>query len=288
MPVLPRIEAALARTHLRAGDLAAADAHLDAALAGSSEPAWQAACLADRAVIRRRAGDRAGAARAAADAEIAAEAAGSPAAMGAARRMAGLVALDAGDARVAIAHLDAALAAATDDRDPSAAIAALTGLAMATAATGDVDGALEHGDQAVARAAGSAIGISRRPSRTTSRTCFTPLAGTRKVRPSPSIGRGLLRVRWGPRRPRSRRVDALGVLIRTEPQAPGARRRCAPADRPRRGGREVADDGVDVDLLTQPVREGRGRPLGVDACPVEPPIDRAVDARAHGLEERPR
>ncbi len=63
--LLPRIEASLARTHLRAGDLAAAEAHLDAALAGSSDPAWQAACHADRAVIRRRAGDREGAAAAA-------------------------------------------------------------------------------------------------------------------------------------------------------------------------------------------------------------------------------
>jgi DNA-binding SARP family transcriptional activator/tetratricopeptide (TPR) repeat protein len=148
--LLPRIEAALARTHLRAGDLAAADAHLDAALAGSSEPAWQAACLADRAVIRRRAGDRAGAVQAAAAAEVAAEAAGDPAAIGAARRMAGLVALDAGDARAAVAHLEVAVEAAADDGDPSAAIAALTGLAMATAATGDLDGALERGEQAIA------------------------------------------------------------------------------------------------------------------------------------------
>ena len=148
--LLPRIEAALARTHLRAGDLAAAEAHLDAALAGSSEPAWRAACLAERAVIRRRAGDREGAARAASEAESAAEAAGDRRVIGAARRMAGLVALDAGDARTAVAHLEAALEAASDDGDPSAAIAALTGLAMATAATGDVDGALERGEQAVA------------------------------------------------------------------------------------------------------------------------------------------
>ena len=56
-------------------------------------------------------------------------------------------------------------------------------------------------------------------------------------------------------------------------------------DRPGRRGGEVADDGVDVDLLTQPVREGCRRALGVDACPVEPTIDRAVDARPNGLEE---
>ena len=148
--LLPRIEAALARTHLRAGDLAAAEAHIDAALAGSSEPAWLAACLADRAVIRRRAGDRSGAAQAAAEAEAAAVAAGDKAAIGAARRMSGLVALDAGDARAAVAHLEAALDAATDDGDPSAAIAALTGLALATAAMGEIDGALERGEQAVA------------------------------------------------------------------------------------------------------------------------------------------
>ena len=147
--LLPTIEAALARTHLRAGDLAAAEAHLDAALAGSSEPAWRAACLAERAVIRRRAGDREGAARAASEAESAAEAAGDRRVIGAARRMAGLVALDAGDARTAVAHLEVALAAA-DDGDPSAAIAALTGLAMATAATGDIDSALERGEQALA------------------------------------------------------------------------------------------------------------------------------------------
>ena len=147
---LPGIEAALARTHLRAGDLAAAEAHLDAALDGSGEPAWQAACLADRAVIRRRAGDSEGAARAAAEAEAQARAAGDARAIGAARRMAGLIALDTGDAASAVGHLEAALEAAAGDPDPSATIAALTGLALAMAASGDVDGALDKGAQAVA------------------------------------------------------------------------------------------------------------------------------------------
>ena len=146
---LPRVEAALARTHLRAGDLAAAEAHLDAALSGSSDPAWRAACLADRAVIRRRAGDGDGAARAAAEAAAEAEVAGDRQAIGAARRMAGLVALDAGDAATAVAHLEAALEASGDDADPSATIAALTGLALASAAAGDLDSALERGRQAV-------------------------------------------------------------------------------------------------------------------------------------------
>ena len=145
----PRIEAALARSHLRAGDLAAAEAHLDAALAGSSEPVWQAARLTDRAVIRRRAGDRAGAARAAAEAALAAEKAGDLRVVGAARRMAGLVALDAGDPALAAAHLEAAVDAAADDPDPSARIAALTGLALALGAAGHLDAALERGEEAV-------------------------------------------------------------------------------------------------------------------------------------------
>ena len=145
----PRIEAALARSHLRAGDLAAAEAHLDAALEGSSEPAWRAACLTDRAVIRRRAGDREGAAAAAAEAATAAEESGDLGIIGAARRMAGLVALDTGNAASATVHLEAAVDAAVDDPDPSSRIAALTGLALALAAAGDLDAALERGEEAV-------------------------------------------------------------------------------------------------------------------------------------------
>jgi DNA-binding SARP family transcriptional activator len=145
----PRIEAALARSHLRAGDLAAADAHLDAALEGSSEPGWRATCLTDRAVIRRRAGDREGAADAAAEAAMAAEESGNLRVIGAARRMAGLVALDTGDAASATVHLEAAVDAAADDPDPSSRIAALTGLALALAAAGQLDAALERGEEAV-------------------------------------------------------------------------------------------------------------------------------------------
>jgi DNA-binding SARP family transcriptional activator/tetratricopeptide (TPR) repeat protein len=145
-----RIEAALARSHLRAGDLAAAEAHLEAALAGLPDAAWRATCMTDRAVIRRRGGDRQGAARAAAEAAAAAEESGDPGVMGAARRMAGLVALDAGEAAVAVVHLEAAVNAAADDADPSASIAALTGLALALAAAGEVDAALDRGQGAVA------------------------------------------------------------------------------------------------------------------------------------------
>ena len=146
---LPTIEAALAHAHLRRGDLTAADRHLDAALAGSDDPAWLAHRLVDRAVLRRRAGDRDAAATAASAAEVEAGRTGDPVIIGGARRIAGLIALDRGDTDAAIEALTAAVVAAADDPDPSAGIAAQTGLAMATAAAGDVDEALRHGSAAV-------------------------------------------------------------------------------------------------------------------------------------------
>ena len=147
--VLPTIEAALAHAHLRRGDLTAADRHLDAALDGSGDAAWRARRLVDRAVLRRRSGDDDGAARSAGEAEIEAERSGDPVIIGAARRIAGLIALDRGEPDVAVVALEAAVAAAADDPDPSAGIAAMTGLAMALAAAGDIDGALRCGEAAV-------------------------------------------------------------------------------------------------------------------------------------------
>ena len=146
---LPTIEAALAHAHLRRGDLTAADRHLDAALAGSDDPAWLAHRLVDRAVLRRRAGDHDAAATAARAAEVEAARTGDPVIIGAAQRIAGLIALDRGDTDAAMDALSAAVAAAADDPDPAAGIAARTGLAMAAAAAGDIDAALRHGDAAV-------------------------------------------------------------------------------------------------------------------------------------------
>ncbi|HET9345633.1 MAG TPA: AAA family ATPase, partial [Candidatus Limnocylindrales bacterium] len=116
---LPAIEASLSRVHLRAGDLVAADRHLDEALAGSGAPAWQAMRLVDRAAIRRRTGDREGARQAAAAAATIAQATGEPAVIGAARRVAGFVALDAGDVETAIRELAAAREATDATSDPT-------------------------------------------------------------------------------------------------------------------------------------------------------------------------
>lgn len=147
---LPELEWALARAHLRRGDLTAATHHLDAASAAPTVGAALAARIwVDRSVILRRTGDPAAAAVAAGRAlEMAGQAADLVAA-GAAHRMLGLAALDAGDRAAAIDELRLALDAADEDPDPTARIAALAALAIATAAAGSTDAGLAYGVQAV-------------------------------------------------------------------------------------------------------------------------------------------
>jgi DNA-binding SARP family transcriptional activator/tetratricopeptide (TPR) repeat protein len=145
------IEWRLGRAHLRRGDLAAAAFHLEVALADDRDPGIRAALLVDRSVVERRRGDLRAAHVTAAAALAAAESAGDAATTGAARRMLGLIALDAGDAATAAAELRRAVVAAADDPDPTGRIAALVGLAMASAALGDLDEAVRIGDEAAAR-----------------------------------------------------------------------------------------------------------------------------------------
>ena len=147
---LPELELAIARAHIRRGDLTAADRHLEVALATTDDPRLRARMLVDRSVVRRRAGDPDAAATAAADALIEATRAGDRASAGAAHRMQGLVALDRGDAATARRSLELALAAADADPDPTASIAALVALAMAEAAGDALDTGIAHGEAAVA------------------------------------------------------------------------------------------------------------------------------------------
>lgn len=147
---LPLVEAALARAHLRRGDLVAAARHLDAGLDAAPDAGLRARLFVDRAVVRRRAGDLAGAAVAAAEAVAAARDAGDTAALGAAQRIAGFVALDRGAIGDAQASLQHAMDATATDPDPSARVAAQTGLAIAAAAAGDLGTALAHGEAAAA------------------------------------------------------------------------------------------------------------------------------------------
>jgi tetratricopeptide (TPR) repeat protein len=144
---LPEIERAIAAAQLRRGDLGAAARHLDAALDGPADPAFVARAEVDRRVVRRLGGDLPAATAAARRALDAAVRADDVAAIGAAHRSLGLVALASGDADAARSEARRAVEA-TDD-DPTARIAALTGLALAEAAAGDVEAGLGHGLAAV-------------------------------------------------------------------------------------------------------------------------------------------
>jgi DNA-binding SARP family transcriptional activator/ABC-type dipeptide/oligopeptide/nickel transport system ATPase subunit len=147
---LPAIEWQIGRARLRRGDLSGADRHLaTAAEDPDAGPALRARAWVDRSVVARRAGD-VGAAREAARQGLAlAETAGDGPAIGAARRMLGLCALDSGDASMARVELDGALRAAESDPDPTSAIAARVGLALTMAAGDDIEAALAQGDAAL-------------------------------------------------------------------------------------------------------------------------------------------
>ena len=220
--LLPRIEAALARTHLRAGDLAAAEAHLDAALAGSSEPAWQAACLADRAVIRRRAGDRAGAAQAAPRRRSL------PRPPATQRRSVPRAGWRASSHSIpGTRGPRSRISRPPSRRLPMTAIPPQRSLHSPALPCHPRRWATSTA-RSSAGAGGRRVPPDRRPASRSGRRepprGHAPRRRPRRriVRAPPSRGRGLRRIRRGPRRPRSRRVDALGFLIRTERQAPAA------------------------------------------------------------------
>lgn len=145
---LPEIERLIAGAQLRRGDLVAAARHLEAALAGARQPALLARVLVDQSVVHRLAGDLPGALGAARRALETAAGSDDAAAIGAAHRSLGLIALASGDAPAARSNSERAVAA-TDPDDPTARVAALTGLALAEAAAGDIDAGLVHGEAAV-------------------------------------------------------------------------------------------------------------------------------------------
>jgi DNA-binding SARP family transcriptional activator len=145
---LPDLEAALGRTHLRRGDLAAADHHLSTAIASMTDDRKLARTLVDLSIVRRRVGDRSGATETARNALRTAVRGGDSAGQGGAHRMLGLLALDHGDARQAVGELRTAVEASDRDPDPTARIAALTGLALAEASAGEVEAGIQHGAEA--------------------------------------------------------------------------------------------------------------------------------------------
>jgi tetratricopeptide (TPR) repeat protein len=145
---LPGVEAALGRAHLRRGDLAAADHHLSAAVTSGSDDARLARALVDLSIVHRRMADRDGAAEAARAALRTAERVGDIAGQGGAHRLLGLLALDDGDPTGAVRELTTAVETSSHDPDPTARIAALAGLALATAAMGNVEMAVAHAEAA--------------------------------------------------------------------------------------------------------------------------------------------
>jgi tetratricopeptide (TPR) repeat protein len=102
----------------------------------------------DQSVVRRLSGDLPGALAAARQALDIAIGVADTAGIGAAHRSLGLISLASGDPAAARVASEQAVAAADPD-DPTARIAALTGLALAEAAAGDVEAGLRHGNAAV-------------------------------------------------------------------------------------------------------------------------------------------
>ena len=145
---LPELERLIAGAQLRRGDLLAASRHLEAALDGASGTAFQARVLVEQSVVKRLRGDLTGAHAAASRALEEAIRADDDTSVGAAHRSLGLLALASGDVEAATIESHRALDV-TNENDPTAKIAALTGLALAEAAGGDHVASLHHGAMAV-------------------------------------------------------------------------------------------------------------------------------------------
>ena len=178
---LPAIEVALGRVHRRRGDLRGAASHLDAALASSElDPSIRTRALVERCVVELQAGALDTAAGTAELALESAERAEDPTGAGMAERLVGLVAQASGDPIAARAAFERSAELAANDRDPTASIAAASGLALAIAAGGSTTRPSPSRKAPSRPVVGSAIVTWKRPSRTTSRTSFT----TRVVRPT--------------------------------------------------------------------------------------------------------
>ena len=140
---LPAIEVALGRVHRRRGDLRGAASHLDAALASSElDPSIRTRALVERCVVELQAGTLDTAAGTAELALKSAERAEDPAGAGMAERLVGLVAQASGDPIAARAAFERSAELAANDPDPTASIAAASGLALAIAAGGSTDEAV--------------------------------------------------------------------------------------------------------------------------------------------------
>jgi tetratricopeptide (TPR) repeat protein len=150
---LATVELELGRAHGRRGDFAAAASHLDAALAlaGAAESSEQVGAwiLIERGLVAYRAGELDAAEAFAADA-LARLTVGDVSATAAAYRVVGLSAMARGDRVGARQALRRSLDLARDDSQPATVIAAANALALAEAAAGSHDAAIELLESALA------------------------------------------------------------------------------------------------------------------------------------------
>ncbi len=156
-----RAEVGLARAHRRLGNLALADAHLDAALAalaglGPERSAERAAALVERALIADRLG-RDEEAAAHADAVLQrAHVRGEPMELAQAHNLTGLLARHRGDAAVARRHLTNALNIAATLPGPAPRMASFNNLALLDMTEGSSEMAEARLRQAIAIATATA------------------------------------------------------------------------------------------------------------------------------------
>jgi tetratricopeptide (TPR) repeat protein len=147
---LPAIELALGRVHRRRGDVAAAASHLDAALAAPElASTLRVRALVERSVVALADGELEIAAESASDAVEIARSTRDPHDSGLAERLQGLVAQARGDLKTARVALERSCSLAVGDPDQTAAIAAMTALALVMAADGAVEEAVAKAIEAI-------------------------------------------------------------------------------------------------------------------------------------------
>lgn len=152
---LPGLEHRLGRLHVRRGEHALAEAHLDAALRAvpRDDLAARASIMADQALAVHSLDEPDRARRLAADAVALAERAGAGRALCQAHNLLGMMAATEGEVDEALSYLHRSRALASELADGDLQVAALNNLALAHRARGDLDVAVELTSEALATCA---------------------------------------------------------------------------------------------------------------------------------------
>jgi predicted ATPase len=147
---IPELERKLADVHVRLGDYAAADSHLEAALDLLDPHESQLArILADRSLVSERVGDEVRARALADESLLEAERSRDDGALAQAHNILGILDKRAGKVEDSVAHLERSLEIAESGGDETARAAALNNLALAAGSGGDHGRALELATRAL-------------------------------------------------------------------------------------------------------------------------------------------